>query len=230
MNTVHDTENEIIEQRRIKSENNNNDDDREEINNNNHSFYLTKCEDKRDKNDNEMHSKLPTTKQTTKKFSLNDDVVVMRTCSDKMKNHSTTTNNMENQANEQQILIDKSDKIRQHDELVDCEIRKSSSSLIEIGDEKEISVASVDSEILKIETNVSAVNNSNSITSSPPQISSDTSTSKATTTIPLQIGESLFSCIQLHFLLLFLARKSQVNFMYVMLKFTKKEKLCFRSL
>jgi hypothetical protein len=193
VNTVHDTENDIIEQR-TKSENINSiecedyDDDKE-INNNNHSFYLLKSEDKRDKNDNEMHNKLK-----MKKFSLNDDVVVMRTSSDKIKNHSTATKKMENQANEQEILIDKNDKIRQHDELVDCEIRKSSSLLIEIGDEKEISDASDDSEILKIESNVSVV--SNSIISSSPQISNDTSTSKALTT-PLQIGESFFSCIQL---------------------------------
>jgi hypothetical protein len=207
VNTVHDTENEIIEQR-AKNENSNSikcdENDDKEINNNNHSFYLLKSEDKRDKNDNEMHNK-----PKIKHFSLNDDVVVMRTTmnSDKIKNHSTTTNNMES-ANEQEILIDKNDNIRQHDELVDCEIKKSSSSLIEIGDKKEISdVTYNDSEILKIETNVSVINNS-IISSSQPQISNDTSKSKSPT-IPLQIGES-FSHVFNYFFLLFLSAQVQV--------------------
>jgi hypothetical protein len=193
VNSVHDTENEIIE-RRTKSEINSMNCDDKEINNNNHSFYLPNAEDKRDKNDNETHKKI-----LSMNFSRNDDVVVLRTHrGDKIENQNLIRMEIQHQLDEPEILlIDKNDNISDELETRD-QIRKSDSSLIEIDDEKEISVqttdASDDSEILEIESNVSAVNHS--ITSSS-QISNDTSTSKTTTTIPLLIGESFFSCIQL---------------------------------
>lgn len=201
MNTVHDTENEIIE-RRTKSEINKVNSDDSEINNNNHSFYLLNDEDKRDKSDNEMHSKLT-------KISRKEDFVMMR--SDKIENKSKMENQQNSkQLNELQISIDEKDKIG-HDESQ----KEISESIIEIGDEKEIhfdkTTDASDSEILKTESNVSAVNNS--ITSSS-QISNDTSTSKTaippspTPLSPLLIGESFFHAFNYNFfamLLLFLA-------------------------